>query len=1336
MSQLILTATTTAFSALGGAGVGQALASTAASTIAGFAANTASSLIFGPSRRRVEGPRLDSFQVQASTEGAPIIRVFGRARISGQVIWAANFNETITEETQGGKGGRIGSQTTTVNYLYSISLAIGLCEGPISRIGRVWADGRPFDLSAHQARIYLGEENQNPDGVIEAIEGSDRAPAFRGLSYIVFEDLPLTDFGNRIPQFSFEVEKSLHGDDENTLEQLTQAMTIIPSSGEFVYGITPVSRTLSEGVHIHENVNNNQGGTDFTASMTALTSSLPNIAHGSLIVAWFGNDLRANHCLLQPGVETRDKENSPYTWQVGDVSREEAYEISRIEGDPSYGGTPADRTVIEALRDLHARGLQIMFHPFILMDIPANNQLPGLNGGQSQPAFPWRGRIGMGETDQSAAAISAIDHFFGTAKGSDFQINGEVVSYHGAPEWSFRRMILHYAHLCKLSGVPIEAFLLGSELRGITTTRDGNDFYPAIVALIDLADEVRAILGPDTQLSYGADWSEYFGHQLSDGSASRYFHLDPFWAHHNVNFIGIDYYMPLSDWRPGFAHLDAREPIIEEGQNGPYGIEYLQANLRGGEGYDWFYANEEERNQQNRTPITDGAYGEDWVFRYKDLWNWWDNQHFDRPGGVRLETPTPWIPQSKPFRFTELGCPAINNGAAQPNVFVDAKSTENAFPYFSNGQRDDLAQRRLLEAHGTYWRDPGNNPVSSLYGGPMVDPVRTYIYAWDARPYPDFPARSDVWGDTDNWALGHWLTGRVGRAPLDLLVANLANEVGFTNVDTTGLDGLITGYVVDRPLSPRETIDPLADVYQFDMVETGDIIRFQSRSSLGDINAPKIIDTDIMVVQNTGGEGVVDGPVRITMGHMRDLPSSFRLGFIDESAEFTPAIAQARDPGLRSARAASREIPAVLDLAEAEARVRSLLADAWIMRTRIEFSLPPSYLTVEAGDVISVTIDNLSDDYRITEINDGEGRRVEAVRLSPPVYDAPQSAPLFQNPGVVPPALGPADWDILDLPYFEDISEAGKPMLAAFSQPWPGGIALYRNESGRDILAGMSAGPAIIGRLLDPVFMGRSGRWLEQSIRIRINGGTLSSREELDVLAGANALAIEAANGQFEILQFQYADLIGDNEWRVSRLLRGQLGTEAEAAMGAASGDRVIVLGEGGVQSGGGINRSGIVSVNFPRDLWNISFDWRAGPQNERPDHAAYTTKAFTYQGRNLRPISPVHLRWQRTDNGIKILWIRRTRIGGDGWEREEVPLGEVFERYRVVIKANNVVLRSIETDVPFYIYNDQLRSSDIADFMAQSSSSTPIHLTAEVAQLSDEAGLGLPSLPIGLPIS
>ena len=65
------------------------------------------------------------------------------------------------------------------------------------------------------------------------------------------------------------------------------------------------------------------------------------------------------------------------------------------------------------------------------------------------------------------AAADEVATFFGTARASDFvRVDGRV-SYYGPDEWSYRRFILHYAHLCALAG-GVGAFCIGSEMRGLT----------------------------------------------------------------------------------------------------------------------------------------------------------------------------------------------------------------------------------------------------------------------------------------------------------------------------------------------------------------------------------------------------------------------------------------------------------------------------------------------------------------------------------------------------------------------------------------------------------------------------------------------------------------------------------------------------------------------------------------------------------------------------------------------------------------------------------------------------------------------------------------------------
>ena len=356
---------------------------------------------------------------------------------------------------------------------------------------------------------------------------------------------------------------------------------------------------------------------------------------------------------------------------------------------------------------------------------------------------PWRGRITLdaapgkpGTTDRTATAATEVASFFGSAMPAHFSRMGEVVNYSGPAQWRYRRFILHYANLCAAAG-GVDAYCIGSEMRGLTQIRGAGDSFPAVTALRQLAAEVRAILGPATKVSDAAYWSEYFGHH-TDGNV--YFHLDPLWADPNIDFIGIDNYMPIADWREGTDHADASYQAI-------HNAAYLQANIAGGEGFDWYYNSPEGEAAQLRLPITDAAYDEPWLFRYKDLKNWWEQFHYDRTAGLRAAIPSAWVPGSKPFRFTEFGCAAIDKGANQPNRFLDPKSSESALPKYSDGRRDDLMQLAYFQAMAAHWTNPANNPTSAVYAGPMLDFAHSHAWAWDARPYPDFPRHLDLWSD-------------------------------------------------------------------------------------------------------------------------------------------------------------------------------------------------------------------------------------------------------------------------------------------------------------------------------------------------------------------------------------------------------------------------------------------------------------------------------------------------------------------------------------------------------------------------------------------------------------
>lgn len=500
-----------------------------------------------------------------------------------------------------------------------------------------------------------------------------------------------------------------------------------------VYGATQVAVSFADA-----SSSGRIGGPvcDWFNSLNSLQYSLPSVGIVNLYVAWYGNDLRALNCTLAPGVTSHYASGFseyPANWEVAGIVRNSAYVISTYNGGVAYGGTPSDDSVVAAIKDMHKRGLKVAFTPFILMDIPSSNTLPSTTAATGyQPVYPWRGRI----TKQYATSDKTP------------QVATEVAAFFA----QYEAMVLHYATLCASAG-GVEVFLIGTELRGLTWLRSAEGVHPFVNNLVSLAAAVKAIL-PAAQLTYGADWTEWFGFQPSDGSGDVDFHLDPLWANSNISAIGIDNYFPLSDWRDSLPNVDGLNYASIDN------ISYLQSNIQGGEDYDWYYANSTARTNQARTQITDGAYNKPWVFRPKDMWSWWQNLHYNRPAGVESGTPTSWLPQTKPIWFTEFGIPSVNKGTNQPNVFYAPQSSESAFPYFSTGAADNTIQAAGIKAVISYFNQEANNPISISYVGPMVDPTRIFVYTWDARPYPAFPAFTTIWSDGGDYPFDQWIQGK------------------------------------------------------------------------------------------------------------------------------------------------------------------------------------------------------------------------------------------------------------------------------------------------------------------------------------------------------------------------------------------------------------------------------------------------------------------------------------------------------------------------------------------------------------------------------------------------
>lgn len=1215
--------------------------------------------LMGQGAEPVETGRVDRLRIMGAGEGDPVTRVHGRMRVAGQVIWATQFEEVVTT-SGGGKGAP--PQPVRRDYSYRVSLAIALCEGEISGLGRIWADGTEIAPSELILNLYTGSDDQLPDPKMEAVEGAGAVPAYRGTAYVVIEDLELGRFGNRVPQFSFEVIRPAPeeiGPDDPA--RAIRAVAMMPGSGEYALATTPVTFDHGAGRVEAANVNSPSGLADFPTSLDQMAASLPGCDHVSLIVSWFGDDLRCGSCTVQPAVEFADREGVEMPWSVAGVTRGAAMVVPEEEGRVVYGGTPCDASVVEALQEMAARGQKVLYYPFILMtQLSGNTLVDPYSGAEGQAVLPWRGRIttslapGMaGSPDGTAAAAAEVAAFFGTAQASDFSVGDGVVTYAGPEEWSYRRFILHQAALCAAAG-GVDAFCIGSEMRGLTQIRDDLGF-PAVAALRALAGEVRALL-PDAILTYAADWSEYFGYQ--PGNGDRYFHLDPLWADPNIDVIGIDNYMPLSDWRDSDDHADMAAGSI-------YDLDYLKANIEGGEGYDWFYHSAAARDAQIRTPITDGE-GEPWVWRYKDIRNWWQNAHYERVGGVRSLTPTAWEPQSKPVWFTELGCAAVDKGTNQPNKFLDPKSSESSLPYFSTGRRDDVIAMQYLRAMLSYWSDPAHNPVSVVYGEPMLDMRRAHVWAWDARPFPWFPANRALWSDGGNYSKGHWITGRASARSLASVVAEICLRSGLRDYDVSGLSGVVWGYEEPQGTA-RAALQPLMLRYGFDAVDRDGVLRFIMRDGAVDGVVPREVlcvspETEGTLEEVRAGEAEMAGRVR--------------LRFIEAEASFETVAEEAVLPRDDSDVVAGQELPLMLLRGEGRQVAERWLAEAQVARDTVRFTLPPSRMALAAGDV--VRIGDAPDLYRIDRVERGAGQLIEAVRIEAEAYRPVDMAEeVARLESFVPPV--PVFPLFLDLPLMTGEEVPHAPHLAVTGQPWPGTVAVYGgNEDADYALDQVIDRRAVIGVTEAPLAaapMGRIDRG--EPLAVRLTAGALSSVTEAGLLAGRNLMAIgDGTPGGWELMQFRDAVPAGDGVWLLSHRLRGQLGTDAGMPDVWPAGSNVVLIDGAPTQ------------IGLTLAQRNLARHYRIGPTRRDYTDGSYRHEVHAFEGVGLRPLSPVHLRVRDAGGDLVASWVRRSRISADSWDGLDVPLGEEGESYLLRVMEGAQIRREVTLSAPFWTYS------------------------------------------------
>lgn len=409
-------------------------------------------------------------------------------------------------------------------------------------------------------------------------------------------------------------------------------------------------------------------GEDSLSDLTVLDQLLkdfPNLKTVGIISSWFIDSTDIAHAKIKPGVE--NPQGAP--WQVGDYTREDAHQITMCETNGekivNYGGTVSDEKLLAWVNKANELGLEVAFYPLIMVDNPAKT---------------WRG------------------HITGNAE--------DVAKFY---KEQYKPFIIHYANLLKGR---VKIFYIGSELEGLTSIKDEQNHFPFVHKMTSLAPKIAKIFADekvsdnpkkDTLLSYAANWTEY--HSCRGGFRP----LDNLWSHPAIDFVGIDYYMPLTNAEDTDLHKVAT----------------IKKGFDSGEGRDFYILDSDKISFRDPNNA------------WKDLKYWYENSHWEWDG--KEKNKTNWGAFSKPIFFSEFAIPSVDRATDAPHLYG------KDLPANSNGKVDNQLQVIAIRAFLEHIKE--SNFI-----------LTGFCYGYDSRGRGWYKKR---YADGNDYATGHWIDGKI-----------------------------------------------------------------------------------------------------------------------------------------------------------------------------------------------------------------------------------------------------------------------------------------------------------------------------------------------------------------------------------------------------------------------------------------------------------------------------------------------------------------------------------------------------------------------------------------------
>ena len=386
-----------------------------------------------------------------------------------------------------------------------------------------------------------------------------------------------------------------------------------------------------------------------------LLADFPNLKKVGIICSWFMNEMDIATATIKPGTEHVRNSSE---WKVGDYTRANAHQITMCETNGekivNFGGTVSDKKLLAYIDKLNDLGIEVAFYPLIMVDDAAKT---------------WRGYITGSPED--------VAKFY---------------------KEQYKPFIKHYAELLKDR---VKIFYIGSELEGLTSIKDEQNQFPFVDKIISLAQKVKNA-APKSAVSYAANWTEY--HSCHGGLRP----LDKLWSNSAIDFVGIDYYMPLTNEQDKDLHK----------------VETIKKGFDSGEGKDYYVVDGKQFSFSN----PDAAW--------KNLKEWHASKHFEWDGKDSSETS--WVPNSKPIVFSEFGSRSVDRATDAPWLYGQN------LPQNSNGKVDNIMQIVTIRAFLEHMKE------SNFIG-------EGFCYGYDSR------GRwwHKIFADGNQYDTGHWIDGKI-----------------------------------------------------------------------------------------------------------------------------------------------------------------------------------------------------------------------------------------------------------------------------------------------------------------------------------------------------------------------------------------------------------------------------------------------------------------------------------------------------------------------------------------------------------------------------------------------